>query len=397
MRILFVAMAQSVHVARWIGQLSDTGWDLHLFPSMWPSEIHPDLKDVTIHGCGLVPPKVVPQRATIADTWPLRRGGFVIESFICQHLPALRDRARMLAKTIQKIQPDIVHSIEMQHAGYLTDESLGRFRGCFPQWAYSCWGNDIYYFGRLKEHESRIRSVLNHCDYFTADCHRDSRLVREWGFKGTDLGYFPGPGGFHLKAMRSLRATGPVAARRAIAVKGYDHWGGRALKVLEAVHRCCDVLKNYEIVVYSAPPHVCSVVHHIAAVTDLNISVLPTSPHSELMKLMGRSRVSVGNSVTDGTPNSMLEAMTLGALPIQSDTVSTAEWINQGQNGFLVEPENVGSIEKAIRAAIEDDMLVEHAAELNLEIVKRRIAWSVVQPRVIAMYERVIRDQIGGG
>ena len=32
MRVLFVAMADSIHTARWIRQLQGQGWDLHLFP-----------------------------------------------------------------------------------------------------------------------------------------------------------------------------------------------------------------------------------------------------------------------------------------------------------------------------------------------------------------------------
>lgn len=33
LRILFVARPYSIHSARWINQIADEGWDLHLFPS----------------------------------------------------------------------------------------------------------------------------------------------------------------------------------------------------------------------------------------------------------------------------------------------------------------------------------------------------------------------------
>jgi len=32
MRILFVGLSQSIHTARWIDQITDQGWDLHLYP-----------------------------------------------------------------------------------------------------------------------------------------------------------------------------------------------------------------------------------------------------------------------------------------------------------------------------------------------------------------------------
>jgi len=392
MKILFVVMVQSVHVARWISQLDGTGWDVHLFPSMWPARVHAELSGVTLHGVGLLEPVDLPDGVRVAGLYPFRRGGFRAEELRRRWFAGPQQRPRQLAAVIRRIRPDIVHTIEMQHGGYLTDESRRYVRGRFPKWIYSCWGNDIYYFGRLEEHKPRIRSVLSHCDYFTADCYRDSRLAREWGFQGRDHGYFPGPGGFHLERMRDLRAGGPVAARRAIAIKGYDHWGGRALNALKAVHRCADVLGDYELVVYSAPPHVRSVVRHIAAVIGLNISVMPSCSHDDMVRLMGRSRISIGNSISDGTPNSMLEAMAMGAFPVQSDTVSTAEWIEDGKNGLLVDPEDPGTIESALRQALSDDALMEEAARRNTELTDRRIARDVVVPRVRSMYAQVRND-----
>jgi hypothetical protein len=47
-KILFVAMQMSTHTVRWINQLSDAGYDIHLFPvNHIPA--HPDLRGVTIH------------------------------------------------------------------------------------------------------------------------------------------------------------------------------------------------------------------------------------------------------------------------------------------------------------------------------------------------------------
>lgn len=259
----------------------------------------------------------------------------------------------------------------------------------FPPWIFSCWGNDLFYFGRQPDHEQRIRQVLGACDYFTADCGRDLRLAADFGFRGELLGYFPGPGGFRIDDMLRFRSAGPVASRRTIAVKGYQHWGGRALIALAALHRCADLLRDYEVIVYSATEEVGAVVRHMALTTPLRVRILLQSPHEEIVSVMGRSRIAIGNSVTDGTPNSMLEAMVMGAFPIQSDTISTAEWIESGKNGFLTNPEDAGSIEQALRRAITDDALVNKAAEWNAPLTRARIDWGVVVPRVIAMYRRV--------
>jgi glycosyltransferase involved in cell wall biosynthesis len=85
----------------------------------------------------------------------------------------------------------------------------------------------------------------------------------------------------------------------------------------------------------------------------------------------------------------MLEAMVMGALPIQSDTISTAEWINHGENGLLVPPEEPEAIADAIRRAVSDDDLVNRAAELNFEVAQKRLDQEVIRPQVIQLYEKV--------
>lgn len=389
MKILFVATVNSIHTVRWLSQLRGRKWDIHLFPAEWPVTVHTALRDVTLHGVGLWRPDGLHPSVKVAGVWPFAKGAFRVSQLAGRCAPGLTRRDRLLARAVRKLKPDIVHALEMQKSGYLTLDARRLSGHRFPPLIYSCWGNDLYYFGRQPEHVERIRRVLGVCDYFAADCERDIRLAREYGFQGEILGYFPGPGGFKIDELLKLREAGPIAARRTIAVKGYESWCGRALTVLIAVHRCVDVLHNYEVIVYSATPEVASVVRHMAMTTPLRIRVLPPSAHEELIKMMGRSRIAIGNSVSDGTPNTMLEAMVMGAFPVQSDTGSTAEWIENEKNGFLTDPEDAGTIEQALRRAITDDELVNKAAEWNARLTRARIEWEVVVPRVIAMYQRV--------
>jgi glycosyltransferase involved in cell wall biosynthesis len=194
--------------------------------------------------------------------------------------------------------------------------------------------------------------------------------------------------------MRRLRSPAPVSERRVIALKGNhdERWVGRALVALEALHRVAAGLTGYEVVIYSAEPNVRYAAEYLARITGVRFTVLPYSPPDEIVALMGRARIAVAVNVSDGTPNSMLEAMIMGALPIQSDTISTREWISDGENGLLVAPEDPDAVEQALRRALADDALVERAARHNAELTQARVAYSVVAPHVAALYRRVARE-----
>jgi glycosyltransferase involved in cell wall biosynthesis len=103
---------------------------------------------------------------------------------------------------------------------------------------------------------------------------------------------------------------------------------------------------------------------------------------------MGRARIAIGIGLTDGTPISMLEAMIMGAFPIQADTISTAEWIGDGKNGLLVPAEQTEVIASAIQRALIDDELVELAAKLNTDIADQRLDQKSIVPRIIEMYKK---------
>ncbi len=399
-RILFVAMANSPHTVRWLAALDRDRFDVHLFPVDELEPVHPSLRDVTVHrlfrGYG-------PRHPSVLETgfrWPLRRGAARATAEL-ERRWSTAGRAARLARTISRLKPDLLHTLEMQHAGYLALQSRTIVRTPFPRWIYSSWGSDLFYYGRLPEHERRVRAVLAACDFFIADCERDIALARELGFNGEVLGAVVATAGFDLESMRPLRQSGPVSARTAIALKGLhtDAWVARGLIALQAVHLCADELAEVEIVVYSASPNVRHAAEYVGRLTGLDLQVMPPSrdvPYSDVISLLGRARIAVAVNISDGTPIALLEAMIMGAFPIQSDTVSTREWITDGRNGLLVDAEDPASVAAALRRAVSEDALVDSAAELNNRLAAERLDRSVVVPKVLELYERVLDAPTGG-
>jgi glycosyltransferase involved in cell wall biosynthesis len=112
---------------------------------------------------------------------------------------------------------------------------------------------------------------------------------------------------------------------------------------------------------------------------------IPQSLHADIFRLMGRSRIAIGLGMSDGSPNTMLEAMIMGVFPIQSDTISRGEWIDNGRNGLLVPPKDP-EVVAAIRRAITDSSLVKCADDINVRIADERLDRERIRREVVSLY-----------
>jgi glycosyltransferase involved in cell wall biosynthesis len=230
------------------------------------------------------------------------------------------------------------------------------------------------------------------CDYLTGECARDITLARQLGFTGVALPVLSAAGGFDLERWQQFRQPGPVSNRRVILVKGYQHTMGRALVALRALELCADVLQGYRIVIQLASSDVVIAAELTANKIGIPIETIPLQWHTnyaEVMQRYGNARIHIGLSISDGISQSLLEAMMMGAFPIQACTACADEWIEDGKSGLIVPPEDPQIVAGAIRRAITDDKLVDRAAEINDETVQQRLAYAVMKEKIINMYNSV--------
>jgi glycosyltransferase involved in cell wall biosynthesis len=427
MKILFVAMSQSIHTARWINQIVDEKWDIHLFPS-WELSIHPQLRNVTIHGFKIkpksIPPAVKVESLTSAETntifkkiikshilskiltsKKLRKAGFAkLFDWLNRQkafLPVLpgylneEERCDELIKTIQKVKPDIIHSLEIQHAGYLTLSAKKKMMGDFPTWIVTNWGADIHHFGEIQEHAEKIRATLEACDYYGCECQRDVKLARDFGFKGEVLPVLTNTGGFDFDYIEQFRQPGSTSSRKLVLLKGYQGWVYRALVGLKAIEMCADIFKEkgYRLAIYLASPGVPRAAMKLRKNTGIPVEFLPYTSHENMLKLHGQARVSMGLSMSDAISTSFLEAIVMGAFPIQSCTSCANEWVTSGETAFLVPPEDPQVIADALRRALVDDHLVDKAAEMNNKMLRERLDYKKVKDVVISTYQKIYHKE----
>jgi hypothetical protein len=388
-KILFIGMSNSVHVARWLSQIEEQNWDVYLFPVEDWSEPHYEIRNLSVYATSIFRAAFVDKSVRYIRWSSL---SFYMDAFFRrltkQNTNKYKERA--LIHVIQSIKPDIIHSLEFQHAGYLTLGAKQKLGNKFPIWIATCWGSDIYLFGRLLEHQEPIRQMMANCDYYSCECERDVQLAREMGFNGPVLPVLPARGGFNTEYMMSFRQPGLVSNRKTIIVKGYQGWAGRALVAFQAFRRCLDILQGFTIVFYAVVEDIKIAARLFEMETGVPIKILSSfSSEQEILTAFGSARIYIGLSISDGISTSLLEAMVMGAFPIQSCTACADEWIIDGKGGFIVPPEDPETIADTIRKALTDDNLVIHAAELNAQTARERLDCSIIKPQVLKMYKDI--------
>ncbi|MFT5751897.1 MAG: hypothetical protein ACI86L_001405 [Dokdonia sp.] len=379
MKILMVSM-NSIHFRRWSEQLRDSGHDLYWF----------DIRDQ-----GYAPSLSFMTQITGWKKGFLKNKG---RSFLKQKAPklfaALSDRfdtpvAEAFEAAVLDITPDLVHSFALYVSCGPILEVMQRHAAI--KWGYSSWGSDLYYFQNIAAYRTQIEAVLPRMEYLMTDCQRDAQIARAYGFKGTHLGVFPGGGGFDIANLASLRQD--FKNRKVILVKGNQNRSGRALVVLEALDGIGSLLSEYTVVVFGAEDArvLAYGQHGIKKHGIPHIEVHGLQEHNDILTAMCRAKIYIGNSNSDGMPNTLLEAICCGAFPIQSNPGgATAELIKVGMNGFLIEDcEDVSALQELLAKALKAGDLLEEGVRYNDEHIRPLLERKEVRDQVLIAYTKI--------
>ncbi|KAF2333119.1 glycosyltransferase [Flavobacterium daemonense] len=378
MKILFVSMP-SVHVTRWIENLKDSGHELYWFDILGRGKLETTCSVSQFTG------------------WKERKIPHIKgEYFLSKKFPRFYEMVlpflevsenEYLETIILEIQPDIIHSFEMQSCSYSILKTMKKYPAI--KWLYSCWGTDLYYYRQFSLHLKKINGVLKRVNFLHTDCQRDFELAQQLGFLGKHMGVIPGGTGYKLKELEGYKKS--IAERKIILVKGYENQFGRGLNIIKALHYIQNQIQNFEIIVFGAHPKAMDYIKS----NQLNFKVFDRHglSHQELMELMGKSLLYIGNSISDGMPNTLLEAIVMGAFPIQSNPGGvTEEVITNAENGFLIQnPESILEIKEKILNALSNINLLEIAFAKNKEIALDKLDYFENKLKVLEMYKSILK------
>jgi glycosyltransferase involved in cell wall biosynthesis len=320
---------------------------------------------------------------------------FYIAAFLDTFV-GIKWRSKMLQRTIRRVKPQILHFHEMQHSAYIFNSISDKLSNQNFKRIVSSWGSDLVIYSKIGRslsrdgarnvnHVEQISQLLGWADVLTAERESEYLDAKRLGFNGEFLAPIYTTVGIKIPGL-GLNPGPTPSHRYQLIIKGYQHDAGRALNALEAISRCLEEVKDFQIVLYSASESVKIQAELMAFETGLNIRIVPTVTHRELLSEFGKSRVYVGLSTSDGLSTSMVESMSAGCFPIQSVNSSASHFLTPGESGFIVNPWDIEDIAAKIRIALTDDRLVDSAAAKNLESLKSKYDYEVGVKAIEKLY-----------
>jgi glycosyltransferase involved in cell wall biosynthesis len=387
MRLLFVADGRSQIALNWIEYFLVQGHEVHL-ASTFLSPVDRRLASYTFVPAAFssLKPANETGRASHKAGGLWGASAVRLRTTLRQWLgPLTLPRAgRPLRTLIDRLQPELIHAMRIPYEGMLAALAQGE-----APLVISVWGNDFTLHAPSTPLMRRYtRRTLQRATVLHADCQRDVRLAHAWGFPpARQAMVLPGAGGVQPEIFYPPEriVTEPVVIQpRGVRAYVKNRVFFQAIPlVLESLPAARFVCPNMQ---GEAQAEGWAQELGIAG----QVALLPKQTRAQMADLFRQARVVVSPTIHDGTPNTLLEAMACGCLPVAGDLESLREWITPGVNGLLVDLSQPQALAEAILSALKQDELCQQAREENL----RQIAERAEYGRVMAAAEQVYRELI---
>lgn len=404
MKILYVADARSPIALNWIRHFSERGDEIYIASTFaCPAGV-----DFPINGLEITPVafsalKKETQRPGSASSRMLRlrsAQALSLRTVIRQWLGPLtvRRASQKLRAFIEQVKPDLIHAMRIPYEGMMSASALSGVttlsasrRGRNADEArllISVWGNDFTLHAPSSPFMSNYtRWTMQAADALHADCQRDIRLAKEWGFDPSKPSLVtPGNGGVNIDVFHPNAK--PIEEPVIINPRGFRPYVRndsffKAIPLVLAKH------PNAKFICASMAGEPQAVQWIRELEIGHAVELLSALPHHEMAQIFRRAQIVASPSIHDGTPNTLLEGMACGCFPIAGDLESIREWITPNENGLLFDSKDSHSIAGAIVSAIENKDLRKNAIQLNQEIIASRAEYRQNMAKVEEYYKAV--------
>lgn len=360
MRLCIIANPNSIHTQRWVRYFAQRGHDVHL---VGPNPLETTLPEgIAFHDLTRVTNR--------------RKFRFVLWSYTLRRL-------------LRTIQPDVLHAHQVTGAGW-----LGAATGFHP-FLVTSWGSDLLISAKRSPTQKRLaRWVLRQADHITCVSETLAEAALELGADpqrvevalwGVDTDVFhPDPSprlGSGPRQVLSIRAVRPIYNPLVIA---------SAIPIVVA--RVPDA--RFIVRTYSVDDSLFAEFRKCVDLTGVSGAVdfvgdVP-SDH-EIADLYRRSEVVVSVPSSDGTPQSVLEAMACGAVPVLSDLPSLRLWVQHEHEALFVPVGDFEALAEAIVRLLTDPDLRAKMRSAALQMVHERADSAILMAHNEAVYKSLAK------
>jgi glycosyltransferase involved in cell wall biosynthesis len=383
MRLLFVADGRSPIAQNWIRYFTEGGAEVYL------ASTFPCTPDLPLKGLEITPVAFSGASRQAASAAGGSARGIGLRSTIRHWAGPLTipRSAGRLRRFIQQVKPELVHAMRIPYEGMMAADAYAGV-----PLLVSVWGNDFTLHARsngLMEHYTAW--TMQVADALHTDCQRDIRLAKQWGFDASRPTFVaPGNGGIELSIFHAPAA--PVEQPVVVNPRGFrtyvrnDTFFRAIPKVLaerpDAKFLCVGM---------QGEPLAAQWVHELGIAGS--VELLPAVPHDQMGDIFRRAQVTVSLGAHDGTPNTLLEGMACGCLPVAGELESIREWIMPGKNGLLVNAGEPESVARSILEGLHNKNLRQQAAGINEQLIAERAHYGRCMEAAERFYAKVISRQ----
>jgi glycosyltransferase involved in cell wall biosynthesis len=382
MRLLFISDGRSPIAQNWIRYFAERGDQVHLASTFACSV------DFPLNGFDITPVAFSGTKKQASRPGSASSRALGLRTAIRHYLgPLTVSRASQgLRSIIQHVRPDLIHAMRIPYEGMLAADA----HAGVPL-IVSVWGNDFTWHAPstpLMRHYTHW--TMKVADALHADCERDIRLGKEWGFNPTRPTLVtPGNGGIRTDIFHP--PAEPVEGPVIINPRGF-----------RAYVRNDNFFKAIPLVLgkYPDAKFICaSMAGESQArqwIQELNINhaveLLASMPHAQMADVFRGAQIIVSPSIHDGIPNSLLEGMACGCFPLAGDLESIREWITPNENGLLFDSNDHKSIANSITQALENKSLRQKATGINTKLIATRAEYQHCMAQADKFYNCVMRN-----
>lgn len=356
MRICFFGDAESIHVVRWCKHFRKSGHEVHLI----------SFKKVSIEGI----------KTHHIDTGEISVKGGNWKVLL---------KYKKIKTILKQIKPDIFH------AHYATSYGITGALCRFHPYIITALGTDVL----ISPQESKIYRMLlkyafSKADWITVMAEHMKEAVVKMGVPSDKVSVVPF--GIDPEIFNDNDRVTPT-----------DKFIITSTRNFEPVYNITHLIKAVAIAKKSIPNLHLNLIgagslkNEIEALVNQNnlsdsVSFFGKVPQTKIAEVLNQSHLFVSVSLSDGNNISLNEAMACGAICIATNIPANTQWIQDGNNGFIIEIDDVKKLaEKIVKSQINYFELQKSFSQINKQIIADKAIWANNMKVVEAKYLNLIK------